>query len=64
MAKKFLEQTISLKTDYADAYSSLGLVYIRLNEPTLAKQNFLRALDLNPDLYEAKNGLIEIKASN
>ena len=34
--------------DFADAYSLRGLVYMRLNESTLAQDSFLKALSLRP----------------
>jgi type IV pilus assembly protein PilF len=51
------EANVALSADssYAPAYNVLGLVYMKLNEDKLARQNFERALDIGPNDPETLN---------
>lgn len=43
-----IKQALSADAGFGPAYSLRGLVYMRLNEPSLAEESFRRALQLNP----------------
>jgi len=43
-----IKQAIAIEPAYADAYNLRGLVFMRLNDLTLASDSFERALALNP----------------
>lgn len=43
-----LKQALVIDPGFADAYNLRGLVYMRLNDATLAEDSFRRALALNP----------------
>lgn len=48
-ALKELNSAIAIDSTYADAYGVRALVYMQLNEPNLAEQDFLQVLRLSPN---------------
>ncbi|RLB27570.1 MAG: hypothetical protein DRG66_05170, partial [Deltaproteobacteria bacterium] len=49
-AKDALEEAISLKSDYAEAYNNLGLVYYEKEDYDEAEKKFKKVIDeLNPN---------------
>lgn len=51
-----LKQAIAIDPGFADAYNLRGLIYMRMNELTLAEDGFRRAVALNPrDAYTQHN---------
>lgn len=50
-----LKQALQSDPNYADAYNMRGLIYMELEEPRLAEENFLRALKLAPNNPESAN---------
>lgn len=55
VAVQELKEAIAIAPDYAPAYSMLGLVYMDLNDNTLARTSFERALKLVPDDSDVNN---------
>jgi len=43
-----LKQVIALDSSFAEAYNLRGLIYMRLNDQSLAEESFRRAASLNP----------------
>ncbi len=43
-----LKQSIAADSNYAEAYSLRGLIYMRLNDFRLSEESFKRALNINP----------------
>ena len=43
-----LKQSMAADSNYAEAYSLRGLIYMRLNDFRLSEESFKRALTLNP----------------
>ena len=52
-----IEKALELKPDYAQAHSSLGLLYWRQNDRTRALEEFRQAVMSDPDLAEAHYNL-------
>ena len=50
-------RAISLDLDNLDAYCGRGFFLLKLNKVDLAKNDFKKALELDPDDYEVKSGL-------
>lgn len=50
-----LRQALTIDPDFADAYGMLGLVYMELQENSLAEQSFRKALALTPQDPELNN---------
>lgn len=48
--KLLIDQCLQLNPKNADAYKTLGIYYLQLNEPALAKTNFDKAIELDPDI--------------
>ena len=48
MALDELKQSMAADSNYAEAYSLRGLIYMRLNDFRLSEESFKRALTLNP----------------
>lgn len=46
-------QATKFNTDKADLYYNLGIAYSRLNEFSLAKECYKKAVDIEPNLYNA-----------
>lgn len=47
----YAQKAVESDPDYADPYSELGLVYLRLGQPELAETALERCLELEPDHY-------------
>ena len=60
-SKKNLNQAISIKPNFAEAYNSLGLVYSNLQNFVKAEQLFSKAIEINPNIPDAYNNLGIIK---
>ena len=58
MATRYLEKTIELKPNFAEAHERLGAVYFMENKETEARAELQRALTLNPQLPDAKHNLM------
>lgn len=58
-AQKLLEKALAIKLDARVLYT-LGLIFEMKNEKDKAQEMYRRALELNPDLKEAKNHLEKI----
>lgn len=43
-----LKQALAIEPNYADAFNLRGLIYMRMDEPSLAEDSFRRALGLRP----------------
>ena len=56
-AAYYFEQIAALKPQNATVYYNLGNTYYRLNKIAPAVLNYQRALQINPDLKEAKDNL-------
>ena len=56
-ARAQFQELVRLRPEYAEAYCFLGNTYIDTNQPDLAADNFLQAIDLNSQLPSAFNGL-------
>jgi Flp pilus assembly protein TadD len=50
-AERRARRAVEADPEYADPYSELGLVYLRLGEPDKAEQALARCLELDPDHY-------------
>ena len=50
-----LRKAVAADSSYGPAYNVYGLIYTDLTEDKLAEENFLRAIDLNPEDSEARN---------
>lgn len=55
VALEELSEAVKADSDYAPAYTMLGLVYMELREHDQAEENFRRALGLEPANSEAHN---------
>jgi uncharacterized protein HemY len=50
-ALRFALRSVGANPSYADAWSELGLVYLRLKQPTKAAEALEHCLKLDPDHY-------------
>ena len=57
-AARYLEKTIALKPDFAEAHERLGAVYLMQNKEAEGRQELQRALALKPQLTEASHNLM------
>ena len=57
ISKKYLNQAISIKPNFAEAYNSLGLVYYNLNNFLKAEQLFNKAIEINQNIPDPYNNL-------
>lgn len=53
-ALPFLEKTLRLQPDLAEAHYNLGRAYVALKDPSKAQTELQRALELQPNFYEAE----------
>jgi protein O-mannosyl-transferase len=60
-AKQQVERIIRQNRLYAESYNLLGLILVKQNKRDEAAKQFEKALELKPDLAEAKENLKEIK---
>ena len=51
------ERAVEIAPQYADAYATLGWAYIRTTDIAKAEENFIKALELDPHLPYAMQGL-------
>jgi tetratricopeptide (TPR) repeat protein len=59
-AEKSLKQVVALKPDKVDAYYYLGNTYVKLNNNSLAEQNFIKVKDLAPQDTRGIRALIDL----
>jgi hypothetical protein len=57
-AARYLEKTIALKPDFAEAHERLGAVYLMQNKEAEARAELQRSLALKPQLTEARHNLM------
>ncbi len=55
-----LQRDISLNPRYAHTHTHLGMIYFKTNRLELARQNFLKALEVNPNYAGAMLGMAYI----
>jgi len=55
------KKALKLRPSLFYAYHNLGVVYFKRKEFSLAKKNFLQALELNPQYNPSKEFLKEIE---
>ncbi|AZV47085.1 TIGR03032 family protein [Nautilia sp. PV-1] len=60
-AEKILMDVIEKDASIAEAYNSLGYVYYKMGDYKRAKENFEKALELNPKYEQPKNALIVLE---
>jgi len=63
-AISYLEQSLSLKADYPEAYFNLGLTYQEINEINSAIDCYKLAIKINPNYSEAYNNLGNLLKNN
>ena len=54
---KFLKKAISLKSNFAEAYNTIGLVYKNLNDLNKARKSFENSIKFNKNLSDPYNNL-------
>jgi len=59
-----LREAIKINPNSSDAHSRLGAVYLRSNQPTMAKIHFNKALELNPQDQLASEGKRKLDPSS
>ena len=57
ISKKYLDQAILIKPNFAEAYNTLGLVYYNLNNFIKAEYLFNKTLEINQNIPDAYNNL-------
>ena len=48
ISKEYFKRSLSINSNSLKAYSSLGIIYFRLNKRALALKNYLKAIDIDP----------------
>lgn len=59
-----LREAIKINPRSGEAHSRLAAIYLKSNQPTMAKIHFNKALELNPDDAIAKDGLARLNPSS
>lgn len=59
-----LREAIKINPNSSDAHSRLGVVYLKSNQPTMAKIHFNKALELNPQDQLASEGKRKLDPSS
>jgi len=60
-AREQFTKGIAARPGWSGLHNGLGWTYLRLGEKARAQQSLQRALQLNPDLADAKEGLAQLQ---
>ena len=57
---KYFQKAISLDKDYVIAYTNLGMAYVSIKKVAEAKENYLKAIEINPENLLANYNLANL----